>query len=161
MKILKKIWLLLVGFVLIGSLNFVNALPDGQPVKDSKYTTHDGKIWDVNVSAENDPIAAWSNITSQKVSGIIQLPQPENYQTSLWYAMALIQIAINWLLWMLASIALVYMLYCGFLIFLPWSDDKNTDKGKKWIKTAAIAIAWIGLSWLIISAMIWFINNIY
>jgi len=46
------------------------------------------------------------------------------------------------------------------LVLTSWSDDKNAEKWKKWIKTAIIAIAWIGLAWLIVSAMIWFIHII-
>ena len=57
-------------------------------------------------------------------------------------------------------IALIYMLYCWFLVISSWSDDKNASKGKKWIKTAAIAIAWVWLAWLIISVMIRFIGVI-
>ena len=52
------------------------------------------------------------------------------------------------------------MIYCGFLVFSSGSDDKNASKGKKWISTAAIALTGIGLSWLIISAMIRFIQRI-
>ena len=102
----------------------------------------------------------WSQHISEKTLWIIHLPQPENYTTSLGYVMALIQIAINWTLWILAFIALIFLLYCGFLIFSAGTDDKSASKGKSWIKTAAIALSGIGLSWLIISAMLRFINNI-
>ena len=90
---------------------------------------------------------------------ILHLPQPDTYETKLWYTLALIQIAVNWILGMLAVVSLVYILYCWFLVLSSWSEDKNASKWKSWIKNAAIAIAWIGLSWLIISAMIWFINT--
>lgn len=105
-------------------------------------------------------INQWWKTLTDKLEWILHLPQKDEYITSLWYVTALIQITVNWLLWILAFIALVYMLYSGFLIFSSWSDDKGAAKGKKWISTAAIALAWIGLSWLIISAMIWFINLI-
>lgn len=100
----------------------------------------------------------WNDAASHNILWIIKAPQPDNYTTTLWYVMALVQVSINWLLWILSTVALVYMLYCGFLIFSSGADDKNTSKGKKWIKTAAIALAWIWLSWLIISAMIWLIT---
>ena len=107
-----------------------------------------------------EDIHGGSKTMSDKVSWIINIPQPENYDTSLWYVLALIQIAINWTLWILSLVALIYMIYCGFLVFSSGSGDTNATKGKKWIKTAAIALAWIGLSWLIISVIIWLINNI-
>lgn len=107
-----------------------------------------------------DNINEWWATFSNKLEWILHLPQKDDYTTSLGYITSLIQISINWLLWILAFIALVYMLYCGFLVFSSGSDDKNASKGKKWISTAAIALAWIGISWLIISAMIRFINLI-
>lgn len=105
-------------------------------------------------------IEQWSKTFTDRLQWILHLPQKNEYQTSLWYVLSLTQIVVNWLLWILSFVALVYMLYCGFLVFSSWSDDKNASKGKKWITTAAIALAWIGLSWLIISVMIWFISNI-
>ena len=116
-------------------------------------------IPEVNWEEPGD-IHDWTEGMSDKILWIISVPRPENYDTSLWYAMALIQISINWTLWILSFVALVYMLYCGFLVFSSGDDDKNASNGKKWIKTAAIALAGIGLSWLIVSVMIWLITNI-
>ena len=108
-----------------------------------------------------DDIDQWSHwFATESLKWIIKLPQKSEYTTSLGYVMAMIQIAINWLLWMLAFIALVYMIYCGFLVFSSWSDNKNATKGKKWIWTAAIALAGIGISWLFISMILRFINYI-
>lgn len=121
-------------------------------------------IWTISWENINpdDPIWMWSRSMGGKSSGILQLniPDSASYDTKLWYALALIQIIINRTLWILAFVALVYMIYNWFLIFSSGSDSKNTDKGKKWIKNAVIAIAWIWISRLIISAMIWFINMI-
>lgn len=97
---------------------------------------------------------------NSKLNWVLQFPQKSDYTTTLWYALSLIQISINWILWILATVALIYMLYCWFLVFSSWADDKNAQKGRKWISTAAIALAWIGLSWLVVSAMIWFITMI-
>lgn len=105
-----------------------------------------------------DPIPAGWHTLAWYLNWIIHIPQPSEYETTLWYVMKLIQVAINRVLWMLSFVALIYMLYCWFLVFSSWSGDKNAQKGKKWISTAAIALAWIGLSWLIVSAMIWFIT---
>ena len=119
--------------------------------------------WEASPQIEGEEIEKineWWKTFSDKLGWILQLPQKEDYTTSLWYVTTLIQVLINWLLWILSFVALVYMLYNGFLVFSSGSDDKNASKGKKWISTAAIALAWIWLSWLIISAMIRFINNI-
>lgn len=99
-------------------------------------------------------IDKWSYWFAWKLKWILHLTPRQNYTTSLNYVMDMIQIAINWLLWMLAFIALAYMIYCGFLVFSSWSDNKNATKGKKWIWTAAIALTGIGVSWLIISMIL-------
>ena len=161
MKILKKFWLLLAWFLVFFGINFSFAQlagwhsqhPDG-------YDWGDTPIISGNTVSTGSSISEWSNSFSNKLAWIIHIPQSNEYNTSLWYVIALIQIAINRFLWMLAFVALVYMLYNWFLVFTSWSESKNADKGKKWISTAAIALAWIGLSWLIISAILRLINGI-
>jgi len=150
----KKIFLSLVISIPIIALGFWEGL----------------KTWPMisNVARESTPqvdgqtnldINRWSHrFGTEKLKWIIKLPIKDDYTTSLGYVMAMIQTAINWLLGMLAFIALTYMMYCGFLVFSSWTDDKNASKGKKWIWTAAIALAGIGVSWLIISMILWLIN---
>ena len=133
-----------------GNINIVNPNPEEDKPSFS---------WE-DISNNTGLIAwAWQTFTD-KLNWIIHIPSPSEYETTLWYVMRLIQVAINRLLWILSFIALIYLLYCGFLVFSSWADDKNAQKGKKWITTAAIALAWIGLSWLIISAMIRLITNV-
>lgn len=67
--------------------------------------------------------------------------------------------AINWVLWILATITLVIMIYAGFLMVTSAGDDKKYQKGLWIIKYAAIWLAIIGLSWLIVSVIFWFINS--
>ena len=156
MNIIQKIWLVLFEIISVFSLNFGFCLTNWQP-KEIPFTWDSTPVisWDYI-----DHIEEWSKTFTDKLQWILHLPQKNGYETSLWYVLSLIQIIINRLLWILSFIALVYMLYCWFLVFSAWSDDKNTAKGKQWISTATIALAWIGLSWLIISAMIWFISII-
>lgn len=54
---------------------------------------------------------------------------------------------------MLGLVALVYLIYHGFLIVTATGDDTQYKKGLKGIKFAAIAIAGIGASWLIVSGI--------
>ena len=152
---LKKIWTFLLWFILLFS-SYSEAWLTTWP-KTSEFQ------WDSTAIMDEKPvddINEWSHWFTEHLQWILHLPQKDDYPTSLWYVMSLIQISINWLLWILAFIALIYMIYCGFLVFSSWSDDKNAAKGKKWISTAAIALAWIGISWLIISVIIRFITNI-
>lgn len=156
MKYFKQIWVITFSIITILSLNFGCCLKLFGPTPET-FT------WDSTPAINSEEIKdinEWSKTFSDKLEWILHLPQKSDYPTSLWYVTSLIQITINWLLWILASVVLVYMLYCGFLILSSWSDDKNVSKGKKWISSAAITIAGVGLSWFVISAMIWFINLI-
>ena len=167
MQKLKKIWLFLLGIMVIFwfNLQFTQWLWDWYPR--DHHNEHQWAQWtgrdstpsvDEEEISETDPIWSWSYVIWKKSKWILHLPQASEYKTELWYALALIKIAVNWILWMLAFIAVIYTLYCWSLILSSWSDDKSAEKWKKWIKSAAIAIAWIGLAWLIISAMIRFIK---
>lgn len=163
MKYYKQIWIISFNIVSILLLSFGFCRVRINPIQDtfdwdSTPTIDNEQIEKINEWSET--INKWSKRFSDKLSGIIKLPQKDDYPTTLWYVTTLIQIAINWLLWILATVVLIYMLYCGFLVLSSWSDDKNVSKGKKWISNAVITIAGIGLSRLIISAMIWFINII-
>jgi len=156
MGFIKKIWITLFGIFWFFIINFWYCLKVPWPTPISFDWSSTPVIDNQNIENINE---WWETFTSE-LKWILHFPQKDEYSTSLWYVIALIQISINWLLGILTFVALVYMLYSGFLIFSSWSDDKNAAKGKKWISTAAIALAWIGLSWLLISAMIWFINMI-
>lgn len=163
---LKKIWLFLLGIMVIFWFNFQYA----QWLWDWYPRDHQNDAWaqwkdrfstwkiDEEYISETDSIWSWIYVMWEKSKWILHLPQADEYKTELWYALALVKIAVNRILWMLAFVALVYMLYCWYLILSSWSDEKGAEKWKKWIKSAAIAIAWIGLAWLIISVMIWFIK---
>lgn len=157
MKYFKQIWISLLSVFGLLIINFWYwDVPSLWP-KIDKFNWDSAPVID---SQEITDINEWSKTFSDKLWWILHLPQKNEYTTSLWYITSLIQISINWLLWILAFVALVYMLYCWFLVFSSWSEEKNASKGKKWISTAAIALAWIGLSWLIVSVIIRFINNI-
>ncbi|HMS91654.1 MAG TPA: hypothetical protein PKC87_05515, partial [Candidatus Absconditabacterales bacterium] len=71
--------------------------------------------------------------------------------------MDVIKNMINYALGMLALIALVYLIYHGFLILTASGDDTQYKKGLSGIKYAAIAIAGIGASRLVVSAIFWLI----
>jgi len=67
---------------------------------------------------------------------------------------------INWTLGMLATIALVLCLYAGFMMVTSTGDDAKYKKGLDIIKKAAIGLIIIGLAWLIVSIIMWLIQNL-
>ena len=158
MKFIKKIWITTLGILAIFAINLWYCLKTW-PEKEG-FNPDDTGSPQITGHTITD-IDDWSRTFSKTLEWILHLPVKDNYTTSLWYVIALIQIIVNWTLAMLSVVALVYMLYCGFLVFTAWSNDKNASKGKKWLSTGAIAIAWIAISWLIVSAMIriiWYVS---
>ena len=69
--------------------------------------------------------------------------------------------AINWILGILATIALVVCLYGGFLMVTAAGDEKKYQKGLGVLKYAAIGLAIIGLSWMIVSVIFWFVKTLW
>lgn len=81
-----------------------------------------------------------------------EISSHENAQTKV---MNVIKNIINYALSMIALIALVYLIYHGFLILTAAGDDTQYKKGLKGLKYAAIAMGGIGVSRLIVSAIFW------
>ncbi len=67
--------------------------------------------------------------------------------------MGVIKNIINYALGMVALVALVYLIYHGFIILTAAGDETKYKEGLKWIKFAAIAMVGIGASWLIVSSI--------
>ena len=65
---------------------------------------------------------------------------------------------INWILGILATVALVICLYAWFQMLTSWWDSKWYESWLKVLKNAAIGLVIIWLSWLIVSAIFWFID---
>ena len=69
--------------------------------------------------------------------------------------------AINWILWILATIALVICLYGWFKMITAGGDEKKYWDGLKVLKQAAIWLAIVWLSWMIVSVIFWFIGTLW
>ncbi len=70
-----------------------------------------------------------------------------------------IQTAINWVLWILSMIALVLCLWGGFQMMTSGGDSKKYESGLNVLKWAAIGLAIIAASWLIVSLIFYVING--
>jgi len=65
---------------------------------------------------------------------------------------------INWTLGILAFIALIILLYGGFLMVTAAGDE---EKYKKWftiLRQAAIGLILIGIAWFVVSIIFWLVN---
>ena len=112
-----------------------------------------------------DPIREWAyNIVhsyewDDTLEGIVN---NENYindhPKALSRTMQIIRNAVNRALWMLALVALVYILIQWFIILTAAWDDSKQKKWLSWIKRACFAIAWIWLSRFIVTFIFWIIR---
>jgi len=65
--------------------------------------------------------------------------------------------AVNWLLGMLAFIALIICLWGGFQMVTAAGDDGKYKKGMTILKQAAIGLVIIGVAWMFVSVIFWII----
>ena len=110
-------------------------------------------LWTILVS--NQSLARWFG-DMIGVSGIKTIWTQEKQEDSLLHTA---QTAINWVLGILATITLCLVIYAGFLMMTSWGDSKKYDSWIKIIKNAAIWLAIIAASWLIVSLIFFVING--
>ena len=65
---------------------------------------------------------------------------------------------INWMLGILALIALVILLRGGFQMVTAAGDDTKYKKGFKILQQAAIGLVFIGVSRLVVSVIFWLLG---
>ena len=66
--------------------------------------------------------------------------------------------AINWCLWILATVVLCFCMYWWFKMLTSGGDSKWYDAGWKILKNALIWLAIILLAWMIVSVVFWFVT---
>lgn len=88
---------------------------------------------------------------NKQISSILDNGKITQHKTAMDSTLNLVKKAINYLLWFLWLIALVFMIYHWFLILTAGDDDAQYKKWLKSIKYAFIAIWWIWISWLFVS----------
>ena len=166
---MKKLIFMVVGIYLL-IWGFCSAGNIGWFGDDDIYTTQ----VDDAINAEKNPgeaiinpIREWSykvvnaDDGSNEIDNIIRgTDEIRDHGDAVDETLALIKRIINYALSIASLIALIYMLYHGFLIVTAAGDDWQYKKGLWWIKFAAIAMLWIATSWLIVSFIIWIITNI-
>jgi len=109
----------------------------------------------------NDPIRDWafliidsngSSSGSWELNGIIWVNnQITDHNTAKNQTLQAVKRIINYVLSLLWLVALVYLIYNGFLILTAAGDETQYKTGIKSLMNAVIAIAGIGASWLIVS----------
>ena len=102
--------------------------------------------------------AAWwsGNLTSWSAFGIANANDNKEGDSLLTAATKFI----NFMLWLLASIALVICLYAGFKMVTSAGDEGKYKEGIEMMKKAGIGLVVIGLAWMIVKVVMWIITNL-
>lgn len=66
--------------------------------------------------------------------------------------------AINWILGILALVALLILLYGGFQMVTASGDEEKYKSGFTILKQAAMGLLLIGVAWFIVSIIFWLVN---
>ena len=139
--------MLLGAFLGMFALAGVAILPNQTLAQEARYAANAGNVeWKETADTDRaEPggknlISGWEQEGSQLLSSITSV--------------------ISWLLWILATIALAICLYAGFLMVTSAGDEKKYSKGMTILKYAAIGLVIIGISWLFVSVIFWFVNTL-
>lgn len=68
--------------------------------------------------------------------------------------------AINWILGILALIALIILLYGGFQMVTSAGDEEKYKSGFTILKHAATGLILIGIAWFVVSIIFWLVNTL-
>lgn len=66
---------------------------------------------------------------------------------------------VNRTLWILALLALVLVLYGGFLMVIAAGNEEKYKKWWNFLKYAVIWLIFIGLAWFVLSLIFWLLNT--
>lgn len=121
------------------------------------YTTDASKV--VDDSAVDDPFKDWATNLVQGVSDkgtnlydnitTMRSEIAKNETT------AFISRVVNYIIWLLGLISTLYLLWSGFKMVTAAWDDGKYSSGFEWVKYSLLAIAGLGLSWFIVSFILY------
>lgn len=155
---MKKLFIIVLGLVWTSGV-FALQIPE---TENYTLTTDTQQVLDTQ--GINDPLrdGAYKLINSDpnspgwsgSLAGIVGVDsQITDHATAKNATLQVVKNIVNYALGLLSLIALVYLIFNGFLILTAGGDDTQYKKGLKSIKNALIAIAGIGASRLIVSAI--------
>jgi len=153
---MKKIFALLILLLIVTTwtqYTYAETMPEEQPEEQSEW------IGPVTNRFDTGNEWFWKN-TKKKVSWI-NTKGTKTVTTSNWSKILdTIQNAINRILWMLSFVALILCLRGWFKMLTAAWDDWKVKTWTKILKNAAIGLAVIWLSWLVVSFVFWIINKV-
>ena len=139
---IKKIATFMMGLALISSSSLAFVSADAQnPTTDNTTPALTTKFWVNNTNTSGIGIAG---------AGVDQ-------KNSL---LTVVKNFINFVLWLLGLITLIMLLWWGFNMVTSAGDNQKFGDGMKILKNAGIGLAFIALSWMMVSMIFWVIWQI-
>lgn len=151
-KLLLPVIGLLIGFSSVHALSFFDNTS-------TVYTRNEWQAVSTNDLCASNPLRCGMTNAGSSVRGIYYTTPITTVYQAQNQTLAYVHNLINWGLSLLWLVALCYLLYYGFLIVFAAGDDAKVKKWWGGMRTAAIAIAGIALSWFIVSLIIYLIDN--
>ncbi len=108
-----------------------------------------------------DPIRDGADNPGRWVVWIVRNWEITNFFQAKNQTIAFIQNLINRSLWLVWLVALVYIIYHGFLMVTAAGNDAQFKKWAKALRTAVISILWIGLSAYIVKFIFYLLDRFY
>jgi len=127
----------------------------------SIYNQDLGKV--INVEDIDNPIRDWTYMIindgeSNEIEGIVNEWKIQTHNEAKDNVLNIIKNIVNYALGMLGLVALIYLIYNGFLMVTAAGKDDQFKKWIKWLRTAAIALWGIGVSYFVISFIFYLIR---
>ena len=110
-----------------------------------------GWFWNQNLCP-----APWVPVVEEQV-----YTKPDfDSDTGWWWKQALtwVKLIINRVLWLLALIALIVLIYTGVMMLINARDSKKVEEWYGVVRNVAIALVFIWVSWLVVSFIFWAIG---
>ena len=154
LKLLKYIYMVwLFAFSGIFFANAILVMPPSSAVEPAKIFNKDiNKIVDKTIWSSANPIRDGAKTIADNLKLGDTTAKIDSFTTALDKVMIVAQKVMNYVLSFLALIAIIYLIYYGYILLFNSSDDASTKKAYGAVTNAAWAIIGIWVSRLIISA---------
>lgn len=152
-------------------LLFTHAIPVvWDPVRIDWILTHDSSSFLDTEPIEDDAVrkgmhTAITNPRGEKDNERIEnllssWSEIDSHETATQKTLRIIHNILNYVLGFATAVALIMIIIGGIKVLTAAGNDKQFAEGKKSISKVAIALIWIGFSWLIVSLIFWFLRLI-
>lgn len=157
MKRLFLVWSVRLGVLWLWGWYALN-----NPSQPSQIYTNDAAdvFIDDFVEEQGSPIRQGIDGLVGNIGGIFYPQEIEDFDTAKDSIIGVVHTFINYALWLLSLVALIYLIVHGFIIMTAMGDDTKVKKWLSGIKTAGIAIAGIALSRLLVTLIFYVIGLI-